>query len=41
MIILNNSNTSWDDHNDGPSLHRRLVFASTWIFIAVVGILGK
>ncbi len=39
--IPNNSDTNWYDNNDGPSLHTRIVFASTWIFIAVVGIIGK
>ena len=41
MIIQNNSNTSWDDDNNGPSLHTRIVFASAWILIAVAGIVGK
>jgi hypothetical protein len=41
MTINNHSNTSWYDHNDGPSLHTRIVFAITWIFIAVAGIIGK
>jgi hypothetical protein len=40
-IIPYNSNISWYDDNDGPSLHTRIGFASAWIFIAVVGIIGK
>jgi hypothetical protein len=39
--ICNNSNNSWCDYDDGPSLDTRIVFASTWVFIAVAGILGK
>ncbi len=40
-IIPYNSNISWYDDNDGPSLSTRIGFASAWIFIAVVGIIGK
>jgi len=40
-IFYNLSNTSGYDHDDGPSLHTRLVFASIWILIAVAGIIGK
>jgi hypothetical protein len=40
-IIPNHNDTNWYDNNDGPSLHTRIAFASTWIFIAVVGIIGK
>lgn len=37
----NNTNGSWEEHSDGPSLHTRIALASAWVFIAVVGIIGK
>ena len=37
----NNTNNSDYDHLDGPSLHTRIAFASAWVFIAVVGIIGN
>jgi len=40
-IISNNTNASWDGHHDNSSLPTRIGFASAWIFIAVVGIIGK
>jgi hypothetical protein len=40
-IFYNMSNNSGYDHDDGPSLHTRLVFASIWILIAIAGIIGK
>ena len=40
-ISYNTTNNSSYGEDDGPSLHTRLVFAGAWIFIAVVGIIGK
>jgi hypothetical protein len=37
----NDSNNTYYDHDDGPSLQIRIIFASAWILIAVAGILGK
>lgn len=36
----NITNDTWYE-NDGPSLHTRIGFASAWVFIAVVGIIGN
>lgn len=42
MMITNTTSPNWDeDIADSPPLHTRIIFASAWIFIAVVGILGK
>lgn len=42
MMITNTSHPNWDDDaSDGPPLHTRIIFASAWIFIAVIGILGR
>ena len=42
MMMTNTSHPNWDDDtNDGPPLHTRIIFASAWIFIAVVGIIGN
>ena len=40
-VAESESNASWYDGTDGPSLHTRIAFASAWIVIAVAGILGK
>jgi hypothetical protein len=40
-FIDDENNSSWYDGADGPSYHTRIAFASTWILIAVAGILGK
>ena len=40
-MMSNDSNSTWYDGEDGPSLHTRLAFAGTWMLIAVAGILGK
>ena len=40
-MMSNDSNATWYDGEDGPSLHTRLAFAGTWMLIAVAGILGN
>jgi hypothetical protein len=40
-FIHNNSNASWYEPHDSPSLNTRIAFASPWVFIAVAGIIGK
>lgn len=40
-MMSNDSNATWYDGEDGPSLHTRLAFAGTWMLIAVAGILGR
>ena len=36
-----NSSDYWDGHDDGPTLHTRIGFASAWVLIAVAGIIGN
>lgn len=39
--VDNFTNYDWNETSNGPSLHTRIAFASTWIIIAVAGIIGK
>ena len=36
--FTNHTRTDWDN---GPTLHTRLIFVGAWILIAVAGIIGK
>ena len=40
-VIDNDTNSTWDTFDDGPTLSTRIAFASAWAIIAVAGIIGK